>query len=418
MRSVEEILANPGFDLEKVRGDFDYLKLEGDPIIYLDNGATTQRPRQVIERVDAFYREENANPLRGTHRLALASTLAYEKARAKVAKFINAPLPREIIFTRNTTESLNLLAYSYGMDVLKEGDEILISRMEHHSNSVPWQFVAKRTGAKLVYAEIDEDYQLDMEDFTSKLNDKTKIVSITGASNVLSSEPDVKEIARLSHEVGAIVICDAAQLVPHHVVDVQDLGVDFLVFSGHKMLAPFGIGVLWGKSELLEEMRPFLFGGEMIEYVYDDSSTFAELPYKFEAGTQNVGGAVGLAAAIDYINEIGMEHISEYEKALAEYCAKRMFDSDIVKVYHPKTGNRGAAVAFNVCGVHPHDTSSILDNEGIAVRAGHHCAQQLHRGLGVQSSCRASFAFYNTKEEIDKLMVSLENVLKTMGYLS
>lgn len=416
-RGISEILENPGFDVNKIREDFDYLKLEGTPIIYLDNAATTQRPRQVIERVAEFYAKENANPLRGNHRLSQLATEAYEAARERIREFIGAKHHEEIIFTRNASESLNLLSYSLGLNVLKEGDEVLITRMEHHSNSVNWQFVCQKTGAKLVYVGLTDDYQLDMDDLRAKLGERTKIVSFSGASNVLSSVPDAKEICRLAHEVGAYAIVDGAQLIPHEKFDVVDADCDFLAFSGHKMLSPFGIGVLYGKRKLLEEMQPFMFGGEMIEYVYDDYSTFAELPYKFEAGTQNVGGAVGLHAAIDYIDAIGIDAIEEYEKALGEYCAERLREIPSIRVYHPKEGPRGAAVAFNFVDIHPHDVSQILDYEGIAIRTGHHCTQQLHAWLGEHASCRASFAFYNTKEEVDRLIVGLANVRRTMGLM-
>lgn len=415
MRDVLETLNNPPYDVQKIREDFDFLKVGESPTIYLDNGATTQRPRQVLERVSEYYKSENANPLRGTYHLAAASTEAYEQARKRVAKFINARTKQEIIFTRNASEALNLVAYSYGFEHLEEGDEVLITRMEHHSNSVPWQFVCQKTGAKLVYAELDGDFQLDMDDFASKLSEKTKIVSFTGTSNVLSSEPDVKKISEMAHSVGAIAICDGAQMVPHHKVDVQDLGCDFLALSGHKMYAPFGIGVLYGKRDILQHMQPFMYGGEMIEYVQDFSASYAPLPYKFEAGTQNVGGAVGLHAAIDYVEAIGFDKISAYEQALGEYCAIKLRELGTCNVFHPTKGPRGAAVAFNVCGVHPHDVASILDYKHVAIRAGHHCAQQLHRGLDIESSCRASFGIYNTKEEIDAFIDSINFVRETMG---
>ncbi|MDY3051590.1 MAG: SufS family cysteine desulfurase [Ndongobacter sp.] len=416
MISVLEKMTNPGFDVEKIRGDFDYLKLDGEPIVYLDNAATTQRPNAVIDRVAEFYRSENANPLRGNHRLSLAATEAYESARARIAEFIRAPRPEQVIFTRNASESLNLVAYSLGLSRLRAGDEVLITRMEHHSNSVNWQFVCQKTGAKLVYLDLEADYQISIEQVKAKLNERTKIFAFTGASNVLSTVPDAREFIRLGHEAGAVCVMDGAQLVPHERVDVQDLDCDFLAFSGHKMLAPFGVGVLYGKQALLEEMPPFLYGGEMIEYVYDDYATYAPLPYKFEAGTQNVGGAVGLHAAIDYIEAIGIDKIEAYEKALGEYCAQQLRALGFIDVYHPEHGARGAAVAFNVREVHPHDVSTILDARGIAIRSGHHCTQQLHAALELHASCRASFAFYNTKEEVDQLIDGLREVRKIMGF--
>lgn len=414
MDQVLDILKNPGFDLEAVRADFDYLKSEGTPITYLDNGATTQRPNPVIDRVADFYRYENANPLRGNHRLSLYATQAYEEGRAKVKEFINAANKEEIIFTRNASESLNLISYIWALHFLKEGDRVIISRMEHHSNAVNWQFACRQSGAELVYVELDDDFSFDMEDYRSKLNDRTKVVAFTGASNVLSSEPNAKAIIKLAHDHGAIAVMDGAQAVPHDAIDVQDLDCDFLAFSGHKMLAPFGIGVLYGKKTLLEKMPPFLYGGEMIEYVEDQSSTFAPLPYKFEAGTQNVGGVVGLHAAIDYIEKIGMDKIARYEKALAEFCALRMEEREDLEVYRPRHSARGTAVAFNIKGVHPHDVSTIMDSIGIAIRSGHHCTQPLHRGLCIAASCRASFAFYNTKEEVDKLFEGIDLVKATM----
>lgn len=414
-QDVEKILQDPGFDVQAVRADFPYLA-DKEPVIYLDNAATTQRPRQVLERVDAFYRHENANPLRGNHRLSLAATEAYEAARARVAEWIHAPSPEQVIFTRNASESLNLVAYAWGLASLKPGDEVLITRMEHHSNSVPWQFVCQQTGAVLRYVDFDDDFELDEADFRAKLNEKTRVVSFTGASNVFSAVPPAKKLIQAAHAVGAIAVVDGAQLAPHEPVDVTDMDCDFFAFSGHKMLAPFGIGVLYGKREILESMRPFLYGGEMIEYVYDEEATFAPLPYKFEAGTQNVGGAVGLHAAIDYLDAIGMEKIDAYERALGEYCAQRMRTLDFLTLYHPQKGPRGAAVAFNVKDVHPHDVSTILDFDRIAIRAGHHCTQQLHRSLCISSSNRASFAFYNTKEEVDALIDGLYKVRTTLGF--
>lgn len=401
-------------DVQKIRLDFPYLE-EEPRIIYLDNAATTQRPRQVLDRVMYFYTHENANPLRGNHRLCARATKAYEEARAKVAAFIGAEEKEEIVFTRNATESLNLIAYSYGLNNLKEGDEILISIMEHHSNSVTWQMVAEKTGAVLRYFGLKDDFTVDLEDYKRKLNDKTKVVAFTGASNVLATMPPAKEMIALAKEKGAITVLDGAQLAPHERVNVQDLDCDFFVLSGHKMLAPMGIGVLYGKRELLEAMPPFLRGGEMIEYVKEQSATFAPIPYKFEAGTQNVGGAVGLGAAIDYLEEIGLDEIQKYERELTEYCFEKMQKMDHVTLYHPTGGPTGTSILFNIDGAHPHDVSTILDYYGIAIRSGHHCTQPLHHKLCIQSSCRASFAFYNTKEEIDFFLGKIKEVREVLG---
>lgn len=409
------ILASPGFDVMAVRKDFAYLNMTGQPVIYLDNAATTQRPNSVIDRVADFMRYENANPLRGNHRLSQLATQAYEDARERVRGFIGAASTQEILFTRNASESLNLVSYLLGMNDLKPGDEVLITRMEHHSNCVNWQFACRMSGATLRYIELDDDYGLDMADFESKLSEKTKVVAFTGASNVLSTITDAKTIIDRAHAVGAVAIMDGAQLVPHEHVDVTALDCDCLAFSGHKMLAPFGIGVLYVKQALLEKLPPFLYGGEMIEYVYDQESTFAELPYRFEAGTQNIGGAVGLHAAIDYIEAIGLEKISAYERALAFYCQTRLRERGDCDVYHPQHAPSGATVAFNIRGAHPHDVSTIMDFAGVAIRSGHHCTQPLHRALAIHSSCRVSFALYNTKEEVDLFLKTVDNVKLTMG---
>ncbi len=410
----KEILRHPGFDVEAIRRDFPYLE-DKNPVIYLDNAATTQRPRQVLERMDAFYRHENANPLRGNHRLSLYATEAYEKAREHVATFIHAESPEQIIFTRNATESLNLVAYYFGLNVLKPGDEVLITRLEHHSNCVNWQFACQRSGATLRYIELDEDYQLDPEDFAAKLSEKTKVLAISAASNVIATLPPVKAMIEKAHALGVVTVLDGAQYAPHTVTDVQDLGCDFFAFSGHKMGAPFGIGVLYGKRALLEAMPPFLYGGEMIEYVEDASSTFAELPYKFEAGTMNVGGAIGLDAAITYLEGIGLDKIETYEKALASYLAEKLEALGGVTIYRPRQHETGTMVAFNLAGAHPHDVSTIMDASDVAIRSGHHCTQPLHRGLHISSSCRASVAFYNTVEEVDAFLKSVENVRSVLG---
>lgn len=410
----EKILQNPGFDIEKVRRDFSYLE-DPNPVIYLDNAATTQRPRPVLERLEKFYSDENANPLRGNHRLSLRATEAYEEARRATAEFIHAAEPEEVIFTRNTTEGLNLVAYLYALYRLQPGDEVLITRLEHHSNEVNWQFACRQSGATLRYLELGDDYQLNMEEAKEKINEKTKVFAFSAASNVIATLTPVKELVQMAHAVGAVVVVDGAQLAPHAPVDVQDLDCDFFAFSGHKMGAPFGIGALYGKRALLEALPPFLYGGEMIEYVEDTCSTYAPLPYKFEAGTMNVGGAVGLHAAIDYVQSIGIDKIGAYEQALAAYLAEELEKKGDVEIYRPLYHEAGTMVSFNIKDVHPHDVSTIMDAHDVAIRSGHHCTQPLHRGLGVGSSCRASVAFYNTKEEVDLFLQAVDEVRSVMG---
>lgn len=404
-------------EIEKIRADFPYLDSQkvGKEVIYLDTGATSQKPNQVIEAVDNYYKYQNANPHRGAHYLSYVATEAYEGARDRIASYIGAKNREEVIFTRNATEALNLIAYSYAMNNLSAGDEILITILEHHANLVPWQMVAKHTGAKLVYAYLKDDYSLDYDDLKSKINENTKIVSFTGASNVTSEIIDVKKITNWAHEVGAIAVVDAAQLIPHLKTDVTDLDCDYMVFSGHKMLAPMGIGVLYGKKELLENMDPFLTGGDMIEYVYEQEVTFAELPYKFEAGTQDVGGVLGLSAAIDYIEEIGIDNIYQYEHDLTRYAYDLIKDIPNIKIFYPENAKTGAVLSFTFEDIHPHDIASILDSKGVAVRSGHHCAMPLHKYLEVSATTRASFAFYNTKKEAEIFAKELLNVRKVMG---
>ena len=386
----------------------DFPLLQNRDIAYLDSGATSQKPIQVINAVKEFYENYNANPHRGAYSLSIEATQRYEEGRGKIAKFINARNSEEIIFSKNASESLNLIAYSYGMENLKKDDEIVISIMEHHSNLVPWQKVSKVTGAKLNYMYINDEFEISDEEIESKITDNTKIVGITHVSNVLGTINNVKKIIKLAHKKGALVVVDASQSIPHMKVDVQDLDADFLVFSGHKMLAPLGIGILYGKKEILNKMNPFLMGGDMIEYVYEQDTTFAPLPNKFEAGTQNVGGVVGLAAAIDYIEEIGYDKIQEIEKEVVSYARQELSKLDYITLYlTPNEQNHSAVISFNIKGVHPHDVASILDTEGVAVRSGNHCAQPLLRYLGVDSTVRASFSFYNTKEDVDKLIKAL-----------
>ncbi|MGL5765564.1 MAG: cysteine desulfurase [Sarcina sp.] len=384
---------------------------DGKRIIYLDSGATTQKPVSVIEAVKKYYTEENANPHRGAYKLSMTATEVYEGAREKVRAFIGAEKVEEIIFTKNSTEAFNLLAMSYGMNFINEGDEIVISIAEHHSNLIPWQNVARAKKAILKYMYVDENGELTDEEINSKITDKTKLVSVTGVSNVLGIKNPIEKIIKLAHEKGAKVIIDGAQLVPHTKVDVQKLDADFLVFSGHKMLGPMGIGVLYGKEELLNEMPPYIFGGDMVEYVYEDNATFAELPYKFEGGTQNVGAAAGLSAAIDYLEDLGMDEVERIEKELITYALEKFKTLPYIKIYGTTDpSKKEGVISFEMDGVHPHDVSSILDTYGIAVRAGNHCAQPLMRFYDVNSTTRASFYFYNTKEDIDKLIEGLEKI--------
>lgn len=405
-------------EIEEIRKEFPFLNLKpnGKPIIYLDNGATTQKPREIIENIKNFYESENGNPHRGAHYLAMKSTEVYEDARQKIADFIGARKASEVVFLRNATEALNLLAYSYGLNNLKEGDEIVISIMEHHSNLVPWQEVCKKTGAKLKFLYVDDDMQIPFSEIEEKVTKNTKIVSITGASNVVGTNPDIEKIVKYTRENSdAKIILDGAQLVPHRKVNVSELDVDFMAFSGHKMYSALGIGVLYGKEELLNKMDVFLTGGDMIEYVYEDHTTFLDAPQRFEAGTANVEGVVNLAAAIDFINKYGMERIDDYERFLTDYCYSKLKELDYLEVYTTSDKNRAPVISFNFKEAHPHDVASILDTYGIAIRSGHHCAQPLHRYLGSNFSCRASFAIYNTVEEIDYFVEHLEDVRRILG---
>jgi len=391
----------------KIRKDFPIF--ENTDVAYLDSGATSQKPKCVIDAEKNFYENFNANPHRGAYELSLEATRVYEEARKKIAKFINAKYPQEIVFTKNASEALNLVAYSYGLDNLKDNNSVVLSIMEHHSNLVPWQYVTKKTGSILEYMYIDENYEIPEEEIKTKITDKTKVVAITHVSNVLGTINDVKKIAKYAHEKGAVVLVDASQSIPHMKIDVQDLDADFLVFSGHKMLGPMGIGVLYAKKEILEKMNPFLMGGDMIEYVYEQETTFAEIPNKFEAGTQNVAGAAGLAAAIDYIENLGYENIQKIEEELIDYAKEELAKLDFVETYYTnKKENHSSVISFNIKGIHPHDLATILDSEGIAIRAGHHCAQPLARFLNLAATCRASFYIYNTKEDVDRLIAGLQ----------
>jgi cysteine desulfurase / selenocysteine lyase len=401
-----------------IRRQFPILDQEvnGNPLVYLDSSATSQKPIQVIETVERYYKEINSNVHRGVHTLGTRATDAYEGAREKVRKFINAKSTQEVIFTRGTTTSLNTVAASYAAENLNAGDEIVITYMEHHSNIIPWQQVAKRTGAVLKYIPLQEDGTISLEAVKATVTPNTRIVSVMQVSNVLGVINPVKEIAKIAHENGAIMVVDGAQSAPHMKIDVQDLDCDFLAFSGHKMCAPTGIGVLYGKKHLLEKMEPIEFGGEMIDFVHLQESTWKELPWKFEAGTPIIAGAIGLGAAIDFLNEIGLDNIAEHEHKLAAYALEKMSSVPGMTIYGPlDAAKRAGLVTFNISDVHPHDVATVLDAEGIAVRAGHHCAQPLMKWLKASATARASFYLYNTEDDIDKLV---EGLVKTKEYFS
>ncbi len=400
-------------DVKAIREQFPILDQEvnGHPLVYLDSSATSQKPISVIETVEKYYKDTNSNVHRGVHTLGNRATDQYEGAREKVRAFINANSTAEIIFTRGTTTSLNIVAWSYARANLGEGDEIVITPMEHHSNIIPWQQAAKATGATLTYLPLQEDGTLSLEDVKKTVSTKTKIVAITHVSNVLGTINPIKEIAKIAHENGAVIVVDGAQGAPHMKVDVQDSDVDFYAFSGHKMLAPTGIGVLYGKRELLENMEPVEFGGEMIDFVELYDSTWKELPWKFEGGTPVIAGAIGLGAAIDFLNEVGLDNILKHEKKLADYAMEKLGEIDGITIYGPK--ERAALVTFNLKDIHPHDTATVLDAQGIAVRAGHHCAQPLMKWLDVTATARASFYLYNTEEDIDRLA---QGLLKAKEY--
>lgn len=405
------------------RKDFEiFLSPETKDIVYFDNAATSQRPKQVVDAVCDFYRTSNANPLRGLYSLSMKATDMYENSRLTVAQFLNAKNSSEIIFTRNATESLNLVAYSFAMDNVNEGDDIVISAMEHHSNILPWQMVCKEKKANLLWLECDEFGNISKEEYESKITSKTKIVSICHVSNVLGVTNPVKEIASYAHKIGnngkgAFVVVDGAQSSPHIKVDVQDLNVDFFVFSGHKLLAPMGIGVLYGKQDFLENMNPFLRGGEMIEYVTRESATYAPVPHKFEAGTVNAADAIGLEAAIKYLSNVGFDFIEEHDNKLATLLMNGMSSIPHVNVIGSKDSSKHSGIiTFTIDGVHPHDIASVLDTENIAIRAGHHCAQPLMQKLNLGSTARASVYFYNTEEEVSYFLDKLSSLRSFMGF--
>ncbi|XHX80733.1 MAG: SufS family cysteine desulfurase [Stenomitos frigidus ULC029] len=405
----------------RVRADFPILhqQIHGKPLVYLDNAATSQKPIAVLDALRHYYDHDNANVHRGVHTLSSRATDAYEGARDKVAAFVNAASRQEIVYTRNASEAINLVAYAWGNANVKQGDEIILSVMEHHSNLIPWQLLAQRTGAVLKFVELTETEAFDLEHFKSLLSDKTKLVSVVHVSNTLGCINPAKEICAIAHQYGAKVLIDACQSVPHMAIDVQDIDCDWLVASGHKMCAPTGIGFLYGKLALLRSMPPFLGGGEMIADVFLDHATYADLPYKFEAGTPAIAEAIALGAAVDYLSAIGMDTIHTYEEELTSYLFQQLQQIPELRLYGPKPNadgsGRAALAAFTAGDVHPHDLSTILDQAGVAIRAGHHCTQPLHRHLGAQSTARASLYFYNTREEIDVFITSLKEAVEFFG---
>jgi len=399
-------------DIDSIRKDFPFLEAENgeNPLVYFDNASTTQKPIQVLNKLDQFYRKSNANVHRGVYRLSQRATDAYENARKKIAGFINAKDDRSIIFTRGTTESINLVAYAWAQQQLKPGDEILVTEMEHHSNLVPWQITAERTGAVLKYIPLNDDLELDLEKLEKYFTPKTKVFALIHKSNTLGKLNPVQKLIRHAKTVGAITVVDGAQSVPHTTVDVQQLGCDFFAFSGHKMLGPTGVGILFGKPELLESMEPFQSGGEMIEKVTMTHSTWNDIPWKFEAGTPNIAQAVGLGKAIDFLQNISMKKVEEHIGELTEYGMKKLNEINGVRIYNKKNIH-GGIISFNVDGVHPHDLAQFLDQDNIAIRTGHHCTQPIMKKLGVSGTARISFYIYNTKEEIDKLCGCMKSTL-------
>jgi cysteine desulfurase/selenocysteine lyase len=402
-------------NVARIREDFPVLKrrINDKPLIYFDNAATSQKPNTVIDAIYRYYREYNANIHRGIHKLAEEATLAHEDAREKVAKFISAERPSEIIFTRNATEALNVVAHSWGRANVGKGDKIVLSIMEHHSNIVPWQLLAEEKGAKVEFVKIDENGELRQDELQELIDERTKIVALTQASNVLGTINPVRDIARTAHRFHALFLVDAAQSVPHMAVDVREMDCDFAAFSGHKMMGPTGIGVLYGKTELLEDMSPFLSGGEMIREVHTTGASWKDLPYKFEAGTPNISGAIGLGAAVDYLRAIGMKNVYDHENQITRYALDKMRQVEGLQIYGPMDADRRVGVvSFNLGDIHPHDLASILDEDGIAIRSGHQCAQPLMEFLNVPATSRASFYIYNTKEEVDVFIEALDKARK------
>ncbi len=405
-------------DVGALRSQFPALhqEINGRPLVYLDNAATSQKPKTVLDVLDHYYAVDNANVHRGIHELSRRATEAYEDARAKVARYINASTPAEVVWTRGTTEAINLVANAWGLDRIQAGDEILLSVMEHHSNLVPWQLLARRKGAKLRYLEIDDQGRLVLDDLPELLTERTKLVALTHVSNALGTVNPVKEIVTEAKKVGALVLLDGAQGAVHTRVDVRDLGADFYAFSGHKMCGPTGIGVLWGRGDLLDAMEPWQGGGEMIEFVERDMSTWAEVPHKFEAGTPNIAGAVGMGAAVDFLSSLDVEAVAAHERDLMAYAMERVGAVPGIHIYGPRSlADRSAVLSFTLGDAHPHDISTILDSQGIAVRAGHHCAQLVMKHYGVSATARASFYLYNTRDEVDRLVEGLAAVQEIFG---
>lgn len=402
-------------DVRSLKNDFPILQQdahEGKSLVYLDSAATSQKPDLVIEAMNSYYRSYNANVHRGIHRLSEEATTAYEGARDRIANFINAPDPACIIFTKNTTEALNLVAYSWGRRNIEAGDEILLTEMEHHSNIVPWQLLAEEKGAVIRYLPFTDDGLLDTSNLDDYLSGRTKLVSFASMSNVFGTINPSRSLVEAAHSVGAVAVIDGAQSVPHLTVDIQELGCDFLAFSGHKMCGPTGIGVLYGKRSLLEEMPPFLGGGDMIRKVQLEGSTWNDLPWKFEAGTPNIAEVIGLGAAVDYLSAVGMDNVHAYEQFITGYALEALSEVDGLRVLGPQVGQKGGVAAFTLAGVHPHDISQLLDEDGIAIRAGHHCAMPLHQKLSIPASARASFYLYTTTEDVDRLVAGLNRVRK------
>ncbi|MFC1660257.1 cysteine desulfurase [Gemmatimonadota bacterium] len=405
-------------DLSAIRGEFPVLDqlVNGKPLAYLDNAATSQKPRAVLEALDRYYRTDNANVHRGIHELSRRATLAYEGARGRIAEWLGAAEPAEVVWTRGTTEAINLVACAWSLDNLREGDEILLTTMEHHSNIVPWQLAARRAGARLRYLEMDGEGRLRMEDLPQLLGPRTRLVAVTHVSNALGTVNPVEEIVEAAHAHGALVLVDGAQAVPHQKVDVSALGCDFYAFSGHKMYGPTGVGVLWARKDHLEQMSPYQGGGEMISVVDRDESTWAAVPHKFEAGTPNIAGAIGAGAAVDFMEGVGYETIRDHETELLRYAVERLGEIPGLTIFGPKDpANRSGVISFALGDAHPHDIATILDSEGVAIRAGHHCAQLVMKHLGVAATTRASFSFYNTAEDVDRLVEGLHVVGTIFG---
>jgi len=406
------------FSEDKIRAEFPIMKREvkpGIPLVYLDSAATSQKPQSVIDAMNDYYELHNANIHRGVHTLAEEATAMYENAREKIARFIGAEKASDLVYTRNTTESINLVAFTWGRKFLKKDDLVILSEMEHHSNLVPWQMLAEKSGIRLEFIRVTDDGLLDLDVYAKLLNEKPKLVSVTQFSNVLGTINPIKQIAKLAHEAGALILVDGAQSVPHMPVSVKDLDIDFLAFSAHKMLGPTGIGALWAREELLKAMPPFLGGGDMIKKVYLRSFTANDIPHKFEAGTPSIAEAIGFGAAVDYLNKVGMDAVADHEKAMTTYAVEKLQQIPGLHLLGPAADKRGGVTAFELDGVHPHDVAQILDGDGIAVRAGHHCAMPLHDRYNLPATTRASYYLYNTTKEIDQLVESLYKVKKVFG---